>query len=125
MTISFFKLYSILNKYRKYIPILIDTCIAVLSYLVPFLLSGINPIKLVVFKNTFLIYTIIYIGTFIINKTYKNMWRYTGIEDLCHCLYSAIMANLLFFAVSKLTDMNIVYYVYPVTLAVSCACTMA
>lgn len=36
-------LYSILNKYRKFILIFIDTCIAILSYLMPFVVSGIHP----------------------------------------------------------------------------------
>jgi len=125
MSISYYKLYSILNRYRKYIPMLIDTCIAMLSYLVPFAISGIQPIKIEIFNNTFLIYTIIYIATFIVLKVYKNMWRYSGIEDLCLCLVASILANVLFFVMAKLIELNVYDYVYPIVAVVSSFCTIA
>jgi len=125
MSISYYKLYSILNRYRKYIPMLIDTCIAILSYLVPFAISGIQPIKIEIFNNTFLIYTFIYIATFIVLKVYKNMWRYSGIEDLYLCLIASILANVLFFIAAKLFELNVYYYVYPIASIISSFCTIA
>lgn len=79
-------IYSILNKYRKYIPLLIDTAIALLSYIIPFAITGMNSNKIELITNTILFYTAIYIGTFIVLKVYSNMWRYTGIIDLYHCI---------------------------------------
>lgn len=105
--------YSLLNKYRRYIPLLIDTCIAMLSYVTPYAISGINPIKIEIIRNTILIYTIIYIGTFIALKTYRNMWRYTGIVDLYHCICASLLANALFYSVTRFLDIKIYYYVYP------------
>lgn len=125
MSISYYKLYSVLNRYRKYIPILIDTCIAILSYLMPFMISGIHHLKLEIFSNTFLIYTLIYIGTFIVMKVYKNMWRYSGIKELYLCLNASIIANLLFFIITKLIRINIFYYVYPTAAVISSFCTMS
>lgn len=105
--------YSLLNKYRRYIPLLIDTCIAMLSYVTPYAISGIEPIKIEIIRNTILIYTTIYIGTFIALKTYRNMWRYTGIVDLYHCICASLLANVLFYSVTRFLEINIFYYVYP------------
>ena len=125
MSISYYKLYSILNRYRKYIPMLIDMCIAILSYLVPFAISGMQPIKIETFNNTFLIYTFIYIGTFIVLRVYKNMWRYSGIEDIYLCLNASVLANVLFFIATKLLKINVFYYVYPIVAIVSSFCAMS
>jgi len=125
MSSSYYKLYSVLNRYRKYIPILIDTCIAILSYLMPFTISGIHHLKIEIFSNTFLIYTLIYIGTFVVMKVYKNMWRYSGIKELYLCLNASIMANVLFLIITKLIGINIFYYVYPTATVVSSFCTMS
>ncbi len=118
-------LYEILNKHRKYIPILIDTCIAVFSYIVPFALSGLHPTKVAIIKDTILLYLGIYIEIFIIMRAYKNMWRYTGIEDLYRSLLASLAANIVFYAFMKIIDMKVPYYVYPITTAVSCACTLS
>lgn len=117
--------YSVLNKHRKYIPILIDICIALVAYFTPFALTGLKSVKIEVFNNTFLIYTVIYIGTFLSMKVYKNMWRYSGIEDLFRCLKASIFANVLFFIVTKIFRINIYYYVVPIVLAVSSFCAIS
>lgn len=111
--------YSFLNKYRRYIPVLIDTCIAIFSYIMPFAITGIEPIKIEIILNTILIYTLIYIGTFIILKVYENMWRYTGIVDLYHCIVASLVANILFFLLTKVLSIDIFYYVYPFATAFS------
>lgn len=118
MTI-YLRTYSILNKYRRYIPLLIDTCIAMLSYVTPYAISGITPIKIEIIKNTILIYTAIYVGTFIGLKTYRNMWRYTGIVDLYHCICASLLANALFYSVTKFLDIRVLYFVYPFVTALS------
>ena len=117
-------LYSILNKYRRYIPLLIDTGIALLSYILPFAITGMQPIKIELIRNTILLYTIIYVGAFIVLKVYSNMWRYTGIIDLYHCISAALLANLIFFIVSKAAAIHIYYYVYPVAAAFSTLLSM-
>lgn len=89
-------IYKLLNKYRMFILVLIDTCIAVFSYLMPYVVSGIHPVKIEFFKEQFLIFTVIYIGTFIVMGVYKNMWRYAGIEDIFQCLKASVVGNVLF-----------------------------
>lgn len=117
-------LYNILNKYRKFVLILIDTNIAILSYLMPYVVSGIHPVKLEFFKEQFWIFAIIYIGTFLIMGVYKNMWRYAGIEDIFQCLKASVLGNILFFAITLLFKVPVRYYVYPVVFPVSSFCTM-
>ena len=118
-------LYKLLNKYRKYILILIDICISIFSYLMPYVISGIHPVKIEFFKEQFLIFTVIYIGTFIIMGVYKNMWRYAGIEDIFQCLKASIVGNILFLVITISLKINVRYYVYPVVFPVSSFCTMA
>jgi len=118
-------LYSILNKYRKFILILIDTCIAILSYFMPFVISGIHPVKIEFFKEQFWLFTIIYIGTFIFMGVYKNMWRYAGIEDIFQCLKASVVGNALFLLITLLFRIPVRYYVYPVVFPISSFCTMA
>lgn len=118
MTI-YLKTYSFLNKYRRYIPILIDTCIALFSYVLPFAITGLEPIKVEIILNTILLYTAIYIGTFIVLKVYSDMWRYTGIVDLYHCICASLLANILFLSITLILKINIFYYVYPFVTAFS------
>lgn len=117
-------LYKFLNKYRKLILILIDTCIAIFAYLMPYVVSGIHPVKIEFFKEQFLIFTIIYIGTFIVMGVYKNMWRYAGIEDIFQCLKASVVGNILFLVITLLLRIPVRYYVYPVVFPVSSFCTM-
>ena len=117
-------MYNFLNKYRKYILMIIDTIIAVVSYLSPHIISGIHPIKLEWFENTWYIYTIIYISAFIVMGVYRNIWRYAGIEDIFQCLKASVAANLVFLAFTKVFDIYIRYYVYIVSFLVSSFCTM-
>jgi FlaA1/EpsC-like NDP-sugar epimerase len=111
--------YSFLNKYRRYIPVLIDACIAILSYVTPYAISGIEPVKIEIIRNTILIYTTIYIVTFIALKVYTNMWRYTGIVDLYHCMAASFCANILFYFVTKGLGIRVLYYAYPFVTALS------
>lgn len=117
--------YKLLNKYRKYILILIDTVIAVISYLSPHIISGIHPEKIKWFANTWFIYTVIYIGTFVTMGVYKNIWRYAGIQDIYKCLQASVLANLLFLVLTKTLNIFVRYYVYIVAFFVTSFCTMA
>lgn len=117
-------LYNILNRYRIFILILIDTCIATLSYLMPYVVSGIHPVKLEFFKEQFWLFVIIYIGTFIVMGVYKNMWRYAGIEDIFQCLKASVVGNMVFLIITLIFKIPVRYYVYPVIFPVSSFCTM-
>jgi len=117
--------YKILNKYRRLILLIIDTSIAILSYLMPFVVSGIHPVKLGFFKDQFLIFTVVYIGSFMAMGVYKNMWRYAGIEDIFNCLKASAVGNLLFLVITLLFRIPVRYYVYPVVFPVSSFSTMA
>jgi FlaA1/EpsC-like NDP-sugar epimerase len=118
-------LYNILNKYRKLILVLIDTFVAVFSYLMPYVVSGIHPVKIEFFKEQFLFFTVIYIGTFIVMGVYNNMWRYAGIEDIFQCLKASVVGNVLFLVITLAFRIPVRYYVYPVIFPVSSFCTMA
>nr|WP_312579442.1 nucleoside-diphosphate sugar epimerase/dehydratase [Sedimentibacter sp.] len=118
-------IFKLLNKYRKYILILIDTFIAVVSYLSPHIISGIHPEKIQWFESTWPIYTIIYMATFVVMGVYKNIWRYAGIQDIFKCLQASAMANLLFLIITKSFNIFVRYYVYIVAFLVTSFCTMA
>lgn len=123
-------LYDFLNKNRKFILTFIDTCIAIFSYLLPFIMSGMYSeeaitVKLGFFMNHFWIYTIIYIGTFVVMGVYNSMWRYAGIEDVFLCLKASLVANVVFTILSLVLRMNVRYYVYVIVIPVSTLCTMA
>ncbi len=109
----YYRTYSILNKYRRYIPLLIDACIAMISYVTPYAMTGIEPVKAEIIRDTILIYLTIYISTFIILKVYANMWRYTGVVDLYHCMAASLLANLLFYVLTKAFNIYVIFYVYP------------
>jgi FlaA1/EpsC-like NDP-sugar epimerase len=104
---------------------LIDTFIAVVSYLSPHIISGVHPTKIDWFLNTWYIYTLIYIGTFIVMGVYKNIWRYAGIQDIYKCLQASVLANILFLLVTKSLNIFVRYYVYIVAFFVTSFCTMA
>ncbi len=118
-------IFKLLNKYRKYILILIDTLIAVVSYLSPHIISGVHPTKIDWFADTWYIYTVMYIATFIIMGVYKNIWRYAGIQDIYKCLQASVVANLFFLIITKLFNIYVRYYVYIVAFFVTSFCTMA
>ena len=118
-------IYELLNKYRKYILILIDTFIILISFLSPHIISGVHPDKIVWFENTWYIYTTIYIVTFIVMGVYKNIWRYAGIQDIFKCLQANILANLLFLILTKSLNIFVRYYVYIVAFFVTSFCTLA
>lgn len=118
-------IFKLLNKYRKYILILIDTFIIIISFLSPHIVSGVHPDKIVWFENTWYIYTVIYIGTFIVMGVYKNIWRYAGIQDIYKCLQANIIANILFLILTKSSNIFVRYYVYIVAFFVTSFCTLA
>lgn len=119
------ELYNLLNRYRKFILILIDTLIAIISYFMPYVVSGIHPVKIEFFKEQFWLFTIIYIGTFITMGVYKNIWRYAGVEDIFQCLKASVAGNVIFLLITLLFRIPVRYYVYPVVFPVSSFCTMA
>lgn len=123
-------LYSFLNKNRKIILILVDMCIAIFSYLLPFVMSGMYSEQAIVAKVGFFlahfwIYTIIFIATFIAMGVYNSMWRYAGIADMVLCLKASAIANILFIIFSFVFKLNVRYYVYFVVFPVSTLLTTA
>lgn len=124
MATAYKGIYNFLNKYRKFILMLIDTFIAIIGYLSPHIMSGIHPLKFEWFENTWYIYTIIYIGTFILTGVYRNIWRYAGIEDIFKCLQASTLANLIFLIFTKTFNIYVRYYVYIVAFVVTSFCTM-
>lgn len=123
-------LYSFLNKNRKIILVFIDTCIAIFSYLLPFVMSGMYSeeaiaVKLGFFIAHFWIYAGVFIATFVLMGVYNSMWRYAGIEDMLLCLKASVIANLIFIIISFVFKMNVRYYVYFVVLPVSTLLTTA
>ncbi|WP_313163888.1 nucleoside-diphosphate sugar epimerase/dehydratase [Sedimentibacter sp.] len=117
--------YELLNKYRKYILILIDTFIILISFLSPHIISGVHPDKIIWFENTWYIYTTIYIVTFVLMGVYKNIWRYAGIQDIFKCLQANILANIIFLVLTKSLNIFVRYYVYIVAFFVTSFCTLA
>lgn len=118
-------IYDLLNKYRKYILILIDTIIVLISFLSPHIISGVHPDKIEWFEKTWYIYTVIYIGTFALMGVYKNIWRYAGIHDIFKCLQANILANIIFLVLTKTLNIFVRYYVYIVAFFVTSFCTLA
>lgn len=117
-------IYIFLNKYRKFILIFIDTCIAIIGYLSPHIVSGVHPLKFEWFENTWYIYALIYMGAFILMGVYRNIWRYAGIEDIFKCLQASTLANLIFLIFTKVFNIYVRYYVYIVAFIVTSFCTM-
>lgn len=123
-------LYDFLNKNRKIVLILIDTAIAIVTYLSPFVMSGmynekVATEKFTFFINHFWIYTLIYVGTFIVMGVYKNMLRYAGVEEIFQCLKASIIGNTVFVVVSFIFKLNVRYYVFFVIYPVSTAATIS
>lgn len=106
------KVHDMLRNQRKYVLMLIDACIVAASYFVAFSINGLEPFKLVIFTFTVWIYTTVYISTFSIMKVYKNMLRFSGIEDSCRCLAACAAANGLFMAVMLLFQIDIPMDIY-------------
>ncbi len=124
MASAYNSVFNFLNKHRKFVLMFIDTCIAIISYLSPHIMSGIHPLKFEWFENTWYIYVIIYIGTFVIMGVYRNIWRYAGVEDIFKCLQASILANLVFLICTKAFNIYIRYYVYIVAFLATSLCTM-
>ncbi len=124
MSSAYKSVFKLLNKYRKFILMFIDTCIAVISYLSPHIISGIHPLKLEWFENTWYIYTIIFVSTFILMGVYRNIWRYAGVDDIFKCLQASILANLIFVILTKVFNISIRYYVYIVAFLMTSFCTI-
>jgi FlaA1/EpsC-like NDP-sugar epimerase len=84
-----------------------------ISYVTPYAMTGIEPVKAEIIRDTILIYLTIYISTFMILKVYANMWRYTGVVDLYHCMGASLLANFLFYVLTKAFNIYVIFYVYP------------
>lgn len=121
----FSKIYDLLNKYRKYAPIIIDAFNSALSFFLPFAVSGLDDTKLKMFASSVLIYVVVYIETSFVLKVYKNMWRYSGIEDIFRCMMASLAANLIFYITMKLFGSDIPFYVYLLAYTVSSLTTMS
>lgn len=101
-------------------PFIIDACISVLSLATPFLVISIDSFnRSENFLSMVFIYTIIYTGTFFIMKVYKNMWRYSGVEEILRCIIASIAANFLFYILTQLLSMNSHLYVYLTAFSIS------
>lgn len=121
---------SFLNKNRKLILILIDSCIAIITYLSPFVMSGMYSkdaflSKMGYFKNHFWIYTLIFIITFYIMGVYKSIWRYAGAKELMRCFKASIVGNIVFSILTLVLKLDIRPYVYPVIFVVSTFATVS
>lgn len=111
------KLQSFLIKYRRYVPIIIDTFIALLSYFIPFVISKQDTFE--IFMETGLIYTVVFVETYYVMKVYKNMWRFSGVEDFLRCLNASVVANVLFYVISKLIEFSISLRIYSFAFLIS------
>lgn len=123
-------IYNLLNKHRKIILMVIDSLVAIITYLSPFVMSGMYSenaatIKLGFFMQHFWIYTLIYIGTFVFMGVYKNMWRYAGVEDIYKCMKASVIGNTIFTVISLIFKLEVRYYVYFVIFPVSTLGTVA
>lgn len=111
--------YTIINKYRKYIPPLVDIFIAIISYIIPYLATDIHNVNIAITGNSLILYVFAYYIVFMFLKVYKYMWRYSGIEDIFRCLKASILANIIFIAITKLFNIDIRLFVYLFALALS------
>ncbi len=103
------KIYGVLNKHITLILVLIDTSIAVVSYIIPFFAFGQYSLEAWIFVQKLILYIAIYIGTFKANGMYKNLWRYAGVQDLLQCLKASFVASTLFLLVTLMTKMHVNY----------------
>lgn len=105
--VNYNKIYLLLNKYRRYIPIGIDTCIAMATYLLVSIIFSTEKGQLINFIQPFFLYVIMYIGVLFIVGIYKNMWRYTELFDLYRCVIASIIANLLFCIIANIFGLQV------------------
>ncbi|QSX05291.1 polysaccharide biosynthesis protein [Sedimentibacter sp. zth1] len=130
MSNIYHSVYNFLNKNRKVVLVFIDSLIAIITYLSPFVMSGMYTenaatVKFGFFVQHFWIYTIIYIVTFVIMGVYKNIWRYAGIQEIYLCLKASIVGNIAFIIISFVFGLHVRYYVYFVIFPVSTLGTTA
>lgn len=91
----------------------------------PYLITGIEPVKVQIIHHTVFTYAIIYLITFYVLNVYKNMWRYTGIVELYHCLCASILANLIFYFTVKAFNITVFNYVFIFATAASTLLSLA
>ncbi len=118
-------IYCIINKYRSVTLMIIDTLIAMVSYLVPYMALGYYCVEMQYFKEQFIIFIVIYILTFIFMGVYKYMWRYAGVKELFLCLKASTIGNLLFFLITFALGISMKYYVYMLVFPISSFCTIS
>jgi FlaA1/EpsC-like NDP-sugar epimerase len=100
------------RKSRKYILMFIDSFIAAASYFLSMAISGIDPLSMGVFINNVIIYTAIYVTTFVLLKVYRNMLRFSDIVDNGRCLIASTAANFIFFIATKALRITIPLNIY-------------
>lgn len=115
------KILSYLNKYRRHIPPVIDGSIAMFSFLLPYAITGMDNLDLL----TATFYVLIYLATLAGLKVYNNLWRFSSIVEFVHCLRASIIANVVFFVLSKVLGLLISNYVYVLAAAVSSLLSLA
>lgn len=115
------KILSYLNKYRRHIPPVIDGFIAVFSFLLSYAITGMDNFDLL----TATFYVFIYLATLAGLKVYNNLWRFSSIVEFVHCLRASIIANVVFFVLSKVLSFSILNYVYILAAAVSALLSLA
>lgn len=72
--LSFYnKVYSILNKHRTSVLMLIDANVATVSYITSNIAFGLQDLEALTFILKLILYTVIYIGTFKAKGMYKNL----------------------------------------------------
>lgn len=113
------KIYNISKKYRRFAPPIIDFFIALVSYILIFTITGIEPIKPEILYYTMFVYAFIYLITLYTLRVYKNMWRYTSIVEIFYCITASIIANFVFFIVSKAFGITVLNQVFIFVTAVS------
>lgn len=112
------------KKYRKAILMFIDTIIAIISYLVPYVVTNLYTINVVFVIEQIIIFIVIYIGTFVAMGVYKNMCRYAGIQDVYQCLKASVIGNLLFFIITFRVEVIMKCYIYILVFLISSFCTI-
>ena len=114
------KIYSVLNKYRTLVLMLIDAIIAMMSYIIYFFTVGQYNIEISAFINKLIFYTVIYVGTFKANGMYKNLWRYAGFKDLLQCLKASVVASALFLIIAWVAKIHVNYSEFMLVPFISC-----
>ena len=101
------KLFSKLNRYRKYILFFCDFVLWNISYYLSFtiirssyLITGLEK----TFFMTFLVMNVSFIVVFLLFRLYDKIWRYADVEDFFYVGIVCVVANVVFFLATLLMD---------------------